>query len=136
MNAKQKIHQAKLAQWTSLIQDQSKSGLTVKEWCAQSGFTIHAYNYWKHLIKEAVVDSALPDIVPLTSMPVASSQAYPAEVPLPVAAALRESPDLCNPHNLISSNAVSVALGDIKIEIGPNASDEVITSIIKAVRHA
>ena len=31
MNAKQKIHQAKMAKWAALIKDQTESGLTIRQ---------------------------------------------------------------------------------------------------------
>ncbi|SDB13385.1 hypothetical protein SAMN02910263_00611 [Butyrivibrio sp. INlla16] len=66
MNTKQKIHQAKMAKWAVIIKEQSDSGLTVRQWCNEKGYTIHAYNYWKHLLKEEALKSiSLPEIVPL-----------------------------------------------------------------------
>ena len=65
MNAKQKLHQAHLAEWTVRFSDQRASGLTVRQWCDQNHVSIHKYNYWKHQLKEEVVDQMLPDIVPL-----------------------------------------------------------------------
>ena len=65
MNAKQKLHQAHLAEWTARFSDQRASGLTVRQWCDQNHVSIHKYNYWKHQLKEEVVDQMLPDIVPL-----------------------------------------------------------------------
>lgn len=69
MNTKSKIHQTKLAKWAALIQEQSESKLTVKEWCHQNNFSIHVYNYWKHLLKEEAVKSMIPDIVPIAEVP-------------------------------------------------------------------
>ena len=71
MNAKQKLHQIHLQEWTSRFADQKASGLTIKQWCDQNHFSIHTCNYWKHLLKEEAVDRLLPDIVPVT-VPVAS----------------------------------------------------------------
>ena len=123
MNAKQKLHQAKLAQWTTLIQEQVTSGLTVKEWCAQKNLSIHAYNYWKHILKEAVVDSALPDIVPLPTLPVISPEPSCTYESEPNNSNIwRDSPDLRNLHNPPSSHPVSISLGDIRIEIGSNVN--------------
>ena len=77
MNAKQKLHQAHLQEWATRFADQKASGLTVKQWCEQNHFSIHTYNYWKHLLKEEVIDQLLPDIVPVT-VPVASDTALPS----------------------------------------------------------
>lgn len=66
MTSKEKIHQLHLNEWAARFADQKASGLTVKQWCEQNNFTIHTYNYWKHILKEEIVSKALPDIVPLT----------------------------------------------------------------------
>lgn len=65
MNTTKKLQQVKLDQWAVLCKEQSESGLTVRQWCKQNGYTIHTYNYWKHRLKESYVDSVLPDIVPI-----------------------------------------------------------------------
>lgn len=63
---KQKLHQIHLQEWTVRFADQKASGLTVRQWCEQNNLSFHTYNYWKHLLKEEVVEQVLPDIVPLT----------------------------------------------------------------------
>ncbi len=131
MNAKQKIHQAKMAKWAALIKEQTESGLTIKQWCEQKGYTFHAYNYWKHILKEtALKDVSLPEIVPLTPSIIPSSLPATADRKTTTSVDLRESRDLSKP------SPVTVSLGDIRIEIGAGASDDVISGIIKAVRHA
>lgn len=62
MNTTKKLQQANLDQWAVLCKEQSESGLTVRQWCEQNGYTIHTYNYWKHRLKESYMDSVLPDI--------------------------------------------------------------------------
>ena len=129
MNTKQKIHQAKLAKWAVLIKDQSDSGLTVRQWCAEKGYTLHAYNYWKHLLKEEALKSiSLPEIVQLQQ----SDQGKP-ELPVTNFSPEPDIPD--SRKSCPVSSSLSVSFGDIQINIGPSASDDVIASIIKAVRH-
>lgn len=129
MNTKQKIHQAKMAKWAVLFKEQSDSGLTVRQWCNEKGYTIHAYNYWKHLLKEEALKSiSLPEIVPLqqpeTDMLQLPASHYPTGPDMP------DSRKSC-----LTSSTLSVSFGDIQINIGPSASDDAIASIIKAVRH-
>lgn len=66
MNTKEKLHQLHLNQWASRFSKQKASGLTVRQWSDQSNFSIHTYNYWKHLPKEELASQVLPDIVPLS----------------------------------------------------------------------
>ena len=129
MSAKQKLRQAKLSEWTIVFQNQADSGLTVKEFCSKNNISIHAYNYWKHVAKEAYIDSLLPEIIPISepSCPVPMDK---AEISEPLSRDLSESRDLKN------SFPISIMINDIRIEIGSSASDDMITNIIKAVRHA
>lgn len=79
MTSKEKIHHLHLNEWAASFADQKASGLTAKQWCEQNNFTIHTYNYWKHILNEEIVSKVLPDIVPLTlsegtsSLPVAQT---------------------------------------------------------------
>ena len=129
MNAKQKLHPVNLAKWTALFKEQASSGLTVKEWCAQNNISIHSYNYWKHATKEVYVDSILPDIVPIAPVPLPSPSSVPPDSQQAKSCELRDL------YNSSDSRCVSILIGDIRIEIGASASDEVISGIIKAVRH-
>ncbi len=127
MNAKQKVRKANLSKWSAIIQEQQSSGLTIRSWCDQNNISFHAYNYWKHILKEEYVNSILPDIVPI---------GHQAKV-IPVSAdsklELSDSP-ISNPTP--ANDVISISLGDIRIDIGNSASDEQIYRIIKAVRYA
>ena len=123
MTSKEKIHQLHLSEWTARFADQKASGLTVKQWCEQNGFTIHTYNYWKHILKEEVVSKALPDIVPLT-LP----EATPS---LPIA----QTPTSVLTNRPIRATA-TLSLGDISIEFDSDISEGFLRTIIKAVRYA
>lgn len=138
MNAKQKIHQAKLSQWAVRFQEQTDSGLTIKNWCNQNSISIHTYNYWKHALKEEYVSSVLPDIVPVTSLisPLPASKDISvasdsiSQSVLPCSLDSRESCDSCD------TSQIHVAIGDASISFTSSVSDEMICRIIRAVRHA
>ena len=138
MNAKQKLHQAKMTKWAALIRQQMESGLPIREWCIQNNQSFHAYNYWKHLLKETMIDSVVPDIVPITPSTgiIPSQPSSIVATPSHDLSELRNSPDLHNSYSQMVSTPVSISLGYVHIEIGSNATDEVISNIIKAVRHA
>ena len=87
---------------------------------------LHAFYYWKRIAKEAYVSSIMPEIVPL---PIKSLQPIPASDDEHELYKLRESSEK-------KTNSVTISIDDIHIEIGSNASDEMISGIIKAVRHA
>lgn len=117
MNAKAKLHKSKLSLWTTRFEEQAASGLTVKEWCKQNDISIYAYQYWKRIAKESYLDSILPDIVPLAT----------TQTALPVESNPTQFSNLYDSRNSLNtpSNIVTISLGDIHIEIGSNASDEI-----------
>ena len=134
MNAKQKIHQAKLTQWIGRFKEQADSGLTVRQWCEKNNHSFHTYNYWKHILKGEYAAAALPDIVPVFP----SDLAFPTPVPSNEISGVTQ-PISCNSPDLRDSchvGTIRITIGDIEISLSPSASDEMICRIIQAVRHA
>ena len=130
MNAKQKLHQIHLQEWTVRFADQKASGLTVRQWCAQNNLSFHTYNYWKHLLKEEVVEQALPDIVPL-SLPVLSDSSSSLETTVPDVRSIRAN------RSIRSNNSnVQMQINSISIEIDSSVSEEFLYKLIRAVCHA
>ncbi len=139
MNADKRIHDSKLAHWITLFQKQAESGLTVADWCSQNGLSKNAYYYWKRIAKEAYTDSVIPEIVPIDI-----TQPSDSATTVPLLPKFHNSPELHNLHNsrelanLANNHAnssVSV-FNDIMIDIGPSASDELISRLIEVIRHA
>lgn len=131
MNSNQKLHQAKLNQWAARITDQKSSGLTVREWCLQTGVTIHAYNYWKHLLKEDLVEQVLPDIAPLTP---------PDRMALPAQSRISFSmpgvTDRAGRANCSIYATARLVIGDVAIEVTENTPESLLLSLIRVARHA
>ena len=139
MNAKQKIHQANLADWAVRFKEQTTSGLTVKIWCEKNGYSIHTYNYWKHVFKEKYVDSIFPDIVALSLPDTYDSRALPIPLknsPRIPDTALCDSLELRNSRNSYNHPDIALSLGDVTLNIFNTTSDELITRVLKAVRNA
>ena len=130
MNAKQKLHQVHLQEWTVRFADQKASGLTVRQWCEQNNLSFHTYNYWKHLLKEEVVDQALPDIVPIT-LPVLSDPDVSLETSKTEIRPIRS-------NRAIRSNDSNIKflINGISIETDAEISEEFLGKLIRAVCHA
>ena len=130
MNAKQKLHQVHLQEWAIRFADQKASGLTVRQWCEQNKLSFHTYNYWKHLLKEEVVDQSLPDIVPL-SLPVLSGSDSSSGTTAPAFPSIRAI------RSIRSNNSnVKMLINGVSIEIDTAISEEFLGKLIKAVCHA
>lgn len=130
MNARQKLHQIHLQEWIVRFADQKASCLTVRQWCEQNNLSFHTYNYWKHLLKEEVVEQALPDIVPL-SLPVLSDSSSSLETTVPDVRSIRAN------RSIRSNNSnVQMQINSISIEIDSSVSEEFLYKLIRAVCHA
>ena len=128
MNAKQKFHQAKLQEWTARFAAQKASGLTVRQWCEINHFSFHTYNYWKHLLKEEVVDQALPDIVPLSIPAVADSD---SSLEITELRSIRSNCTIRPNYSM-----VKLGINGFSIEIEDSISEEFLAKLIKAVHYA
>ena len=128
MNAKQKLHQVHLQEGAARFTEQKASGLTVRQWCEVNHFSFHTYNYWKHLLKEEVVEQALPDIVPITvpAVPDSNSSLEVTEV-----SSIRSN---CAIRS--NQSTVELSINGFCIEIDNSVSAEFLSKLLKAVRYA
>ncbi len=126
MNAKQKPHQAHLLEWAARFTDQKASGLTVRAWCEQNQISFHKYNYWKHILKEEVVDQALPDIVPL-ALPASALASPPDSQTVRTNRAIRA--------NYTNAN-VRLCIDGVAIEIDPSVPEDFLRTLVRAVHYA
>ena len=133
MNTTDKIHQARLNEWATLIAEQQASGLNIKDWCELNNVTLHKYHYWKHLLKDTLVDQVLPDIAPLP-IPIQS------ENPISISnSQLKPYSDNKNRTTYTSCTTFQIAkisVSDITIEVDPTLPVDIICSLIKAARYA
>ena len=124
MSTNSLIHQAKLAEWAPHIADQKASGLTVTAWCEQNNISRDKFFYWKRLLKDEAVSQMLPDIVPIT-LPSVST-----ETPT-----LNSDGTSCTTCTTAPTSAARVLINGITIELNSNASESLISHLIKAVRY-
>lgn len=109
MNAKQKIHQAKLNQWIGLFKEQTDSSLTIRQWCEKNNYSFHTYNYWKHILKEEYAVAALPDIVPV----------FPSDPALPTLVPSGMTQTISLNSRDLHSNTIRIMIGDTEISLIP-----------------
>ena len=126
MNARTKIHQLHLNEWITRFSEQKASGLTVKQWCEQKPLSVHAYNYWKHLVKEDLSRQVLPDIVPLT-FPNSQNTSDPQDSNTPV---------FTNCTIRAIRTTATITINGITITVDSGISEDFLRTLIKAVRHA
>ena len=122
MNVSKVTHQVKLDRWTAILKEQNSSGLSIKDWCSQNGIKRDQFFYWKRKLKESVLESALPEIVPV-SLPTLSSDCTTCKT--------------CTTPQLTNTDFLArITIQDVSIELGSGATEQLISGIIKAVRNA
>lgn len=55
----------RMQQWSQVIRECRESGLTNKEFCRQHGISEKTFYYWLKKLRTALVEQAVPEIVPL-----------------------------------------------------------------------
>jgi hypothetical protein len=127
MSSKSIIDQAKLASWASMFSDQKTSGLSVAEWCLQNNISKNRFFYWKRKLKDEVITSNLPDIVPLSMTP--------SKSPSNELSNLQTTRESCTSCATFQTSCARVYINGVTVEFDASASDGLIRSVLKAVRH-
>ena len=122
MSTNSLIHQAKLAEWAPHIADQKASGLTVTAWCEQNNISRDKFFYWKRLLKDEAVSQMLPDIVPV-SLPSTLPESQPLDT----------SGTSCTTCTTVPT--ARIIINGVTIELNSNASESLISHLIKVVRY-
>ena len=52
-------------QWAMVMQECAASGLSNREFCRQRGIAEKSFYYWQRKLREQIVESASPQLVPL-----------------------------------------------------------------------
>ena len=52
-------------QWEMVVQECAASGLSTREFCRQRGIPEKSFYYWQRKLRQQIVESAAPQLVPL-----------------------------------------------------------------------
>ena len=55
----------RLQNWTEIVHECHRSGMTNKEFCAQRGISEKTYYYWLRKVRQATAEAAVPQLVHL-----------------------------------------------------------------------
>ncbi len=133
MNAHTKLHIAKLQEWTRRFIEQKTSGIGARQWCIDQNISYYAFTYWKRQVKEAVVDQALPDIVPL-SLPGITSQA--SSTSLTGDSIFSANCTIRANRTVSDAQTVHLSINGLDLQLDSDISYAFLAKLIKAVRYA
>lgn len=96
--------------WMQMIQSQKASGLTIKQWCLENHISEHCFYYRQQKLRQCAGE-ALQQFV---------------EIQQPVAATHFENRTMTN-------SAAQIQAGHVVIELNNNASEELISRIVRVL---
>ena len=123
MNSTSIVKQAKLNAWAEKIRTQAESGLSVRDWCVANQVTKDQFYYWRQKLKDSILESKLPEIVPVN-------------IPTDYGCRTNCTNVATTSVSSSTSPAFKLTTNDLSIEIEGSLSTNAIISIIKAVHHA
>lgn len=132
------VHLRRLKEWAKLVfEAENSSNKTV--WCQENGIRYRKYMYWQQLVREYLLEhgdhsldsndhdlpaaaSGAPQLADITS----KIQGEPPALP----GSYADQDAAC------SSPELMVRYGDCQIYVGRSVSEETLTTVLRAIRHA
>lgn len=95
--------QVRITEWTKIFRDRQQSGLSVKEYCTRNNISMDRYYYWLRKAQETAIDQK----------PQEFAQLIPPK-----------------PSNVDHGSSAIIMIGNIRLEIKDNASEDFLRKII------
>lgn len=134
----QRVMELRIKQWTSLIEEQAKSGMKKGEWCAMHGIDRTTFFRWQKRIRKYLLDKYESQPSQLPS-PTAGETVF-VEIPA-VPAAFVEAQDRANQCTgdtaaCGSPTSISIRYGDFSIDLCGSVDGGQLTTVLRAIKHA
>lgn len=124
------VRLATAAQW---FRDQAASGLSKREWCKQNGISRNRFFYFQRQLQEKALGQN-PGIEQA-----AANALAPAFVEVPTPACMTGTSELqqkCHPDHTSADEKIQISYGDFHICISDEVSEQALTKVLRAVKHA
>lgn len=123
MDVRKVTYEYRLKNWTEMISQCNKSGLTVKAWCKENNIKTTSYYYWLKRVRIAACNSMLTDSEKpqqLVSLSITDMPEY-------------TSTEVSTPQSQSSQTAIILKINSVVIEIQNGASDNTIENTLRAI---
>ena len=101
--------------WLAMVQQQVKSGLSVREWCRQNSVSTKTFYFRRKRIREELLQAASPTFAEVTR---------PVPAPQPSGNWEPFAPSL------------TISINDVVISVGQSTSRELLSDVLTVVRNA
>ena len=123
MNTREATNQVRLSQWAQIVQNRCDSGLSIEEYCAQSGITRHQYYYWLRKLRAAAIS-------------VSTEQNKLIEIEQPLALPVANDTALHDRGNLPFIPEMTISFNGISLNINSSTPVQLIQKVLEVLPHA
>lgn len=125
MNSHEAKHRQQVVEWKERVLACRSSGMSVKAWCQQAGYSAKTYYRWEREVL-GVASEQLSR--PETSLHIQANSMTPVfeEMPVPVPQIQADTPQVI----------ASVRIGRSSVEVYQGASADIVAAIFKGLGHA
>ena len=134
-----KVMELRTRQWLSLFEEQTKSGLNKKEWCAVNGINRGAFFRWQRRVRAYLLaqgESAGQLQAPGINERQTDNDCF-VELPCPQPA-VPESVTMKNLHDDVMKEAspISIHYGGFSIHVDGRVDETQLTAVLRAMKNA
>lgn len=121
MATRAETRQIRIAQWRKIFEERSRSGLTVREFCARNNLSRDAFFYWQDIVrKDALSDMKQPALIELKP-PVSESTLVKSDE--------RLSPGILKPQ-------LAITINNATIQVDSNTPKELLSMVLEVISNA
>lgn len=133
----QQVHFRRLQEWAKLVLEAENSG-NKKAWCKENGIAYRKYQYWQKLVREYILeygDDSLSEEG--ASLPARTGPQQLVDITPAVKDAPKQSVSSADPSsNGMVQPQLMLQYGDFRLYVGNTISEDVLMTVLKAVRNA
>ena len=106
--------------WVKLIEERNRSGLSIKEWCFQNRINETSYYYWLKKIRASIInESSEQETTFIPLIPINQKKICTVDAP-----------------DYKAASTIVIKSGEIIIELGNNATEEMIVNLVRVLKNA
>ena len=108
--------------WALMLQEQSASGLSVKDWCAQNNLSTKSFYYRRRQVQSMILDSA--------------EESRFTELVMPEPSESNTDPRPTLSAGMVFTPQLMISTGDLMIGVSQDTPRQLLTDVLQVIRNA